>query len=231
MHRFPPKFPTSSGGVDKTALLEVLRKRLIDTAWHDGRRGFTTDKKLLEHHVDLFIGAYLADKSLIQLQIIEALPELHITPEVLQSAGLVHKQLDREEHCLYFKCVRGSPDVLSRIVDSARPYTAKRAQDFRTFLAHGSNFEHVHRLGQPPRSTAQTCFYHVGRLSQGVEARREHERREQNSFKPEKGGRFWAEAVAYCGGSSQIEYWRLSSADLLFGQAWVDHMVSHQPLP
>lgn len=226
MHRFPPRMPVCTPAVDAPELLDVIRDRLVSLAWHDGRRGFTTDKALLERHVNLFVERYLSNKTLSQLALIEAIPELHITPQLLQQAGLVHKQVTDEHHVLYWKAVKGDEAALSKMGKSQRVLTANRSKDFEAFLRDSPSSPHIQKLDAPPRNSSEPYPFHVGRLSVGVSARRDHERREERGFKPQKGARMWAEAVVHGGGAMQIEYWVLSSAELLFGQEWVDHMVS-----
>jgi hypothetical protein len=226
MHRFPPIIPPSSPGNTKGELLDIIRDRLFVIAWHDGYKGYTTNSDLLKNRIDWFIETFLFYKSIEQLRLIEAIPELHVTPSLLQEAGLIHKQVTVEQQVLYWKCVKGHENTVSKIARSPREYTANRARTFATFLSGPPASAHVCDLPQSARDPLRPYLFHVGRLSSGVKNRHRHEIREQKSFDPSKGSRFWAEAVAYSGGAEEVEYWTLMSADLMYGQQWTDRMVS-----
>jgi hypothetical protein len=120
-------------------------------------------------------------KTLYELRLIEALPELHITPDLLLRTGLIKRKVTTEQYVLYFKCVQDMPDTISRFAKSANLCTANKAAQFETFLNSTPTSDHILRFNTPDRNPSQPYPFHVGRLSQGVEARREHERREQNT--------------------------------------------------
>lgn len=188
-------------------------------------RGFSRDKADIAKHVDKFAQRILADKTFEQLQLIEALPQLHVTPALLKRCGLITDLAGKQRAVIYIKFVRGSPAQLRSMQNSPNEDTAKLANKFDSFLRQPIPV-HLANLGLPMPDANNPFFFHIGRYCNGVQERRHGEALSISSFDAVKGGRSWVETMVHGGGQTEIDYYPLAVHDGKCGRDWSDHMVS-----
>jgi hypothetical protein len=235
---FTYEMPMYSPNTDPTKerILASLSDRMTKGIWAEGR-GYCPDQGEVRRAVNRFLTIHLKDKTLQQLQVIEALPALPITPGLLSWCGLIDLKPSTTrppQHIIYLKFVIGDATTLANMRRSPRDTTASIAQRSDSFLSSGLSpdiLAAMAQLGVPVDLLVMdpTCppLFHVGRALRGSEGRRGTELRDVREYDPSCGARAWVESMVYSPGqAAKVIYFPVVAHDDKCGELWTYHMVS-----
>jgi hypothetical protein len=220
----------------KERILASLSDRMTKGIWAEGR-GYCPDQGEVRRAVNRFLTIHLKDKSVEQLQVIEALPALQITPDLLSWCGLIDLTAPTRkspQHIIYIKFAIGDASTLPNMQKSRRDTTAliaKRSTAFLSSALDPSVYEALIQLGMPANllvmDSNSPSMFHVGRALHGPEGRRGTEIRDVREYDPVCGARPWVESMVYSPGQAiQVVYYPLVAHDDKCGELWTYHMVS-----
>ena len=168
--------------------------RMVRGIYNDGK-GYSVDLTIVRFEVEGFANRNLRDKSFHQLRLIEAIPSLTVTPELMKECGFIRDEAKGEESVIYIKTVVGKKDSLGCMMRQGHEGSRNHAQKLKAFLSdptrpvHTLDLPATHLVRNPDRPT----FYHIGRFINGVQARRRGENVSQ--FDPLAGDRPWSSAL------------------------------------
>jgi hypothetical protein len=192
--------------------------------FNDGK-GFSHDRTVVDREVTHFADHFLRDKTYEQLRLIEAIPQLEVTHQLLQACGLVDLRAQDETSVIYIKLIKGNRQSLERMSGNGAESTRRYA---KRLSAHLDSPTPAHLLDLPQKYITKDKlspnFYHIGRFTRGVRVRRAGER--LYHYDEQTGSRPWASAVHYSGEDvNDIEYWPLVDHSRLNKDEWYRRMV------
>jgi hypothetical protein len=185
--------------------LKVLRRRLVEASY-DGGRGLAIPKHEIRQEVEIFCRREIDTKSLKQLKAIESIPRAIITPQILQSTGLLKYPLTTEKCTIYYKHINVSRGGIEKMAHSNHRSCSLIGQEILDHTANGD--------------TSPLHILTVGRLVHGVKNRISCDAAEQ--FRKLKSPnvilRPWVEALFHSGlQPSAVNYWVLSDLTYVTG--------------
>lgn len=192
----------------------------------DGGRGFSVDRLAVQSEVDFFAQRLLRDKTLNQLRLIEAIPSLTVTPELLLACGFLSRQARDEVSVIYIKMVVGNKNTLDQMCAQGHDGSQRYARKLKAVVTDDTRPPHVSELPakHEVRNLARPTCYYISRYINGVERQRggEYVSRLDTTL----GNRPWTSAVYNSHGDhSLIEYWPLVDHSDLLGTKWFRRMV------
>lgn len=207
--------------------MAIIRSRCYTTAWNNVQ-SFTTDRDAIIRSLDEFTNRIILPKTDTQLSLIQRLPDIQVSPAVLKATGLSLQVASGESAIIYVKFHKGDRGSLDILSTAVRPATRAFATRIAKFLgepvpAHLLDLD----IDLIDRSGSMIHFSHVGRFSAGLANRQFWEHREGRYYRPEKGGRVWADSMYACGSDgSDMQYHVLADHSEKVGDAWAHAMVS-----
>jgi hypothetical protein len=223
---FSPLIPTSKSFSTREDIIDHIISRMVRGIFNDGK-GYSVDLTIVRSEVEGFARRNLRDKSFHQLRLIEAIPSLTVTPDLMKECGFIRDEAKGETSVIYIKTVVGKKDSLDRMMGQGHEGSRRYARKLKSFLSDTNRPKHL--LDLPPqhliRDPSRPTFYHIGRYINGVQTRRRGENVSQ--FDPLAGDRPWSSALFNSHGDHDlIQYWPLEDHSGLVGEEWYRRMVS-----
>ncbi|WVQ95350.1 hypothetical protein IAU59_002447 [Kwoniella sp. CBS 9459] len=218
---------------DRQGYLSSITTRLQTVLWHEGK-SFSAHPDIISARVHEFVERVLEPLDDFQLALLEAAPDMTLTPEYLKLAGF-GKPVEEESGLIYFKWVPGSEQTLEDLLDSTNSNAKIVGARLQSFL-EGEMPQHVRdRLSRYPqidlavlaeRDRDHPHLCHVGRSVRGKARRHVVEASELLLSAWKTGPRPWVHALRTTpGGAMDIRYHLLSSADRLSRATWSRQMA------
>ena len=110
---------------------------MVKGIFNDGR-GFSVDRSAVQSEVDFFDQRFLRDQTLAQLRLIEAIPSLTVTTELLLACGFIRQQARDEVSVIYIKMVVGNKNTLDRMCAQGHDGSRRYARKLKAFLSDGT---------------------------------------------------------------------------------------------
>ena len=231
---YRPQVPKSVPCADRAALLDSLRRKLIDGAWSNGF-GVQSSRQATSIEVDEFMRIYLDNKSDDQLKLIEAIPHVNVTPDYIRRCGLGTEPNDRARFVVYFKSVEVEVDALRSLVHAPRANARTFARDIGRFLDDHEVPEHLTWMTAADTvrpSTGKAWVFHVGRFCDDHRTRFAQEVSDVALYNAARGDRPWVECIVRTDGKAQgIQYIFLADHTGLSGAEWSRRMVGLSRTP
>ncbi|KAK6905293.1 hypothetical protein I204_05238 [Kwoniella mangroviensis CBS 8886] len=208
---FNPPIPVPSHATTKEELPKAIKQRIMEGI----RNCRTLPMNEIIRQVDEFAELYLVNKSLVQLKIIDQIPQDSLTLDCVQ---VVSKSSSRLNSVIYLKYVYLSIRDIRKIAAS---------QNLASTLYGRRCLNYLESLGAADDQSKVYLTHHVGRCCTGENKRRHGEFGSVNNYDEVIGARPWIEALPEYGITApEVEYLPLAEHSNLEGEEWPKRMVS-----